>query len=138
MSVDLSQLIGRKVKVFFRPESGFVWEDITDKIKPKNPPEIYSEDFRPINPDEGHCIDTCVERSRFNESRYKALWSRGRRATVSYSCDKFGLTLCVIFCQDINTGDFHIMTGIARLNPIDSFDKVKGQKLAFYRAVTGE
>lgn len=110
-----------------------VWEYISKSIKPKNPPEIYSEDFRPINLEEGRCIDTCIERNRLN----KAMQERENHQ-VSYSCDKFGLTLCIIFCQDINTGNCCIMTGIARLNPIDSFNKVKGQKLAFYRAVTGE
>lgn len=135
MSVDLGQLIGRKVRVYFRPESELFWEDITEKIRPKNPPEIYSEDFRLINPDEGHCIDACIERSRLNGISYEALNDRGKSARVSYACDKFGLTLCIIFCQRDHT---YINVGMARLNPIDSFDKMKGQKLAFYRAVVGE
>lgn len=135
-TTGLEQFIGRKVRVYIRPEATFVWKDITDKIKPKTPPEIYSEDFRPINPDEGHCIDTCIERSRLNKISYEALNDRGKSAWVSYACDKFGLTLCVIFCQRDHT--YYISTGIARLNPIDSFDKIKGQRLAFYRAVTGE
>lgn len=129
---ETAYTIGRRVQLYMRPDNTFIWQE----IRPKNPPEIYSEDFRPINPDEGHCIDTCIERSRLNSISYEALNDRGKSTWVSYACDKFGLTLCIIFCQRAN--HTYINAGMARLNPIDSFDKIKGQKLAFYRAVTGE
>lgn len=124
----LDQFIGRRVRVYICPDSSFIWEDITEDIKPKISPEAYIEPFRPISPDEMAC------------RRGRIPWTDSLAETpanliqVSFTCNSKGTTQCIILCNHPDCT--YIFIGIARLNPIDSFDRLKGQRLAYYRAVT--
>lgn len=136
MNLFFENLVGKRVRVYTGPPGFFIWREITKETRPKNLPEVYSEDFRPLNLDESRCLATCFQRGRLRDICVLALTDGEKYARVFYSCDKFGLTLCILKLLE---GSYcYIMTGMARLNPVDSFNKTKGQKLAFYRAVTGK
>lgn len=99
----------------------------------KKSPESYVEPFRPISFDEVTCIIQSCRRGRI-------LWTDALAKTpanliqVSFTCNSKGTTQCVIFCQHQDNN--YIFIGIARLLPTDSFNRLKGQRLAYYRAVT--
>lgn len=96
----------------------------------------YSEPFRPLNDSELYCIKMAVLRGRIPES--DPLNTHGLSAKVHYQGSEFGLTTCIIVVYLVSDVDVftRMLVAYARLNPIDSWDKSKGQKLAFYRAVT--
>lgn len=133
LSSSLDQFIGKKVRVYIRPESSFIWEDITESIRPQNPPEPYVEPFRPISSDEMTCIIHSCRRGRIPWTDPLAETSADL-INVSFTCNSAGLTQCVILCQHWDCD--YLFIGAARLNPVDSFDKLKGRRLSYYRAVT--
>lgn len=94
--------------------------------------EPYTEHFRPLNIEEERCLGTCYERERVSE-QFPSVVMPALEVRVSYQCDKFGTTLCLLIVGG------NLFTGVSRLNlTADSFNKRKGQALAFYRAVTSK
>ena len=100
---------------------------------PKRKPIPSVEPFRPLNEREYKTIIQCAKRNRIPpKDTHKALHELPRQQLyVSYLCTSYGLTQCLIL-----TDGFILFQGLARLNPIDSYNKNKGEALAFYRAVT--
>jgi hypothetical protein len=113
------------------------WGEISSSLflKPIKPFEPYTEPFRPINLSEMHCIQTSCQRNRIPWT-YPLADTPANLIQVSFSCNSAGFTQCVILCQ--HESNTYLFLGVCKLLPTDSFDKVKGQKLAFYRAVVGE
>lgn len=96
-------------------------------------PTPYIEQFRTINLQEFDCIKVSAVRGRIpvDDPLFVTI---GRLIQVSYSCNAQGVTTCVILCRAAD--NTYLFTGISRLNPVDSYNRKKGEALAFYRAVT--
>lgn len=100
-------------------------------------PTPYVDQFRLFNEDESWTLATCANRGRIPSKDTHLVLSQTVSTDilyVSYSCTEYGLTQCLIVAK--GTFETVLFTGFSRLNPIDSYNRKKGESLAFYRALT--
>lgn len=101
-------------------------------------PAPYVEQFRLFNESECKTLLTCAKRGRIPPKDTHLVLNQTVSTDtlyVSYSCTEYGLTQCLILAKGSYNKTF-LFTGFARLNPIDSYNRKKGESLAFYRALT--
>lgn len=101
-------------------------------------PIPYVEQFRLFNESECKTLFTCAKRGRIPPKDTHLVLSQTVSTDllyVSYSCTPYGLTQCLILAKGSYNRIF-LYSGLSRLNPIDSYNRKKGESLAFYRALT--
>lgn len=101
-------------------------------------PTPYVKQFRPFNQQEIETLETCANRGRIPSKDTHLVLSQTVSTDllyVSYSCTPYGLTQCLILAKGSYNRIF-LYSGLSRLNPIDSYNRKKGESLAFYRALT--